>query len=65
MNSQQREAITQAAQCAALLVSDLREAHKLACRDQPVLEMLLREILGEVARIENRLAELQSTLKTG
>jgi len=63
MNPQQREAIAEAAQCAALLVSDIREAHKLACQDERVLEILLREILGEVARIENRLAELQSTME--
>ena len=59
----QLEAITKAVQCADVLVSDIREAHKLACRDHPVLEILLREILGEVAGIENRLAELQSTME--
>ncbi|MCZ7635457.1 MAG: hypothetical protein M5U12_05035 [Verrucomicrobia bacterium] len=59
----QLETITKAAQCAALLVSDIREPHKLACQDNPILEIVLREILGEVVRIDNRLAELQSTME--
>jgi hypothetical protein len=63
MNSQQLEAITEAAQCSDLLVSDIREAHKFACRDNPALEILLRELLGETMRIKNRLAELAAGLQ--
>jgi len=59
----QLETITKAAQCADLLVGDIREAHKLACHENPALEILLRDLLGEVARIKNRLAELQSTME--
>ena len=59
----QLETITKAAQCADLLVSDIREAHKVACHENPALEILLRELLGDVVRIKNRLAELQSTME--
>ena len=55
----QLEAITKAAQCADLLLSDIRDAHKLACRDNPLLEILLRELLGDAVKIKNRLAELE------
>jgi hypothetical protein len=59
----QLEAITKAAQCADLLVGDIREAHKVACHENPALEILLRELLGDAVRIKNRLAELQSTME--
>lgn len=59
----QLEAISKAAQCAALLVSDIREAHQLACRDNPVLEILLRELIGDTTKIKNRLAELEGCFK--
>lgn len=59
----QLETITKAAQCADLLVSDIREAHRLACHENPALEILLRDLLGDVARIETRLTELESTME--
>ncbi len=62
MRPLQLETITKAAQCAELLESDIREAHKLACEDEAVLEILLRELLGEAAKLKNRLVELGSCL---
>ena len=61
MHPQQLESLTKAGQCADLLASDIREAHRLARRDQPVLAILLWELLGEVNQVRSRLAELQST----
>jgi hypothetical protein len=52
--AQPLEANTQAVQCADLFTSDLREAHKLACQNDAVLEILLRELLGAATRIKNR-----------
>ena len=60
--AQPLEAITQAVQCADLLTSDLREAHKLACQNDAVLEILLRELIGDATRIKNRLVELEAGL---
>lgn len=61
MHPQQLESLTKAGQCAELLASDIREAQRLARRDQPVLAILLWELLAEVNRVSDRLAELQST----
>ena len=61
MHPQQLESLTKAGQCADLLASDIREAQRLARRDQPVLAILLWELLGEVNQVRSRLAELQST----
>ena len=59
----QQESVTKAAQCADLLTSDIREAHKLACRGNPLLEVLLRELIGDAAKIKNRLAEIEGCLR--
>ena len=59
MKSQQNEAITKAVQCADLLVSDIREAHKLTDKDR-ALEILLRDLLLEATKIKNRLVELDA-----
>lgn len=56
----QLEALTKAAQCSDLLEQDIREAHKLACKDSPYLGILLIELIGDAMKIKNRLAQLQS-----
>lgn len=61
MHAQQLEALTKAAQCADLLVQDLREAHRLAARHLPILAILLDELLRQVTQIRDRLEELHST----
>jgi len=58
LKPEQLEPLTKAAQTADLLVQDLREAHKSACDDQPALEILLRNLLGEAAGLSHRLTEL-------
>lgn len=55
----QLEALRKAAQCADLLVQDIHEAHRLACNDSPFLEILLLELIGDAAKIRNRIAQLQ------
>ncbi len=59
----QQEAITKATQCSDLLVSDIRAAHRLACQDNRLLEILLRELIAEAAKINRRLAELEGCLR--
>lgn len=62
MNQQQAETITKAVQCADLLVSDMREAHKLACQNEPAVELLLRDLISDAAKIKNRLAEIENCI---
>jgi hypothetical protein len=62
MNQQQAETITKAVQCADLLVSDIREAHKLACQNEPAVELLLRDLIADAAKIKNRLAEIENCI---
>ncbi len=59
----QQEAIAKATQCSDLLISDIREAHKLACQGNPLLEILLRDLIGESVKINRRLAELEGCLR--
>ena len=59
----QQEAITKAVQCSDLLVSDIRSGHKLACQDNPLLEVLLRELIADAVKINRRLAELEGCLR--
>jgi hypothetical protein len=58
MNHVQTEAITKAAQCADLLIGDLREAHKQTSSDAQALELLLRELTSEAVKIRNALGQL-------
>jgi hypothetical protein len=62
MTPQQAEAITKAAQCADLLVSDIREAHKQACESELALELLLRDLISEAVKIKTRLGELENCI---
>ncbi len=59
----QLEAIVKATQCSDLLISDVRAAHRLACQDNPLLEILLRELIAEAAKINRRLAELEGCIR--
>ena len=65
MNPDQIESITKATQCSSLLYDDIRETHKISCHDNPALEILLRELLGDAARLKNRLVEIESCFKEG
>ncbi len=59
----QQESVTKATQCSDLLVSDIRAAHKVACQANPLLEIILRELIAEAAKIKNRLAEIEACLR--
>lgn len=59
----QQESVTRAAQCADLLVGDIRAAHRVACNENPLLEIALRELIAEAAKLKNRLAELEGCLR--
>ena len=62
-NQHQIEAVTKASQCADLLVGDIREAQKIACQGNGVLEILLRDLIDDAAKIKNRLAEIETCLR--
>ena len=53
----QQETITKVVQCADLLVGDLREAYK-AYKENPVVGILLLDLIGQGIAIKNRLNEL-------
>lgn len=57
------EAITKAAQTADLLLGDLRDAHKAAREDDPVLAILLLSMIEQAAILMNRLKELDACFK--
>ena len=59
----QQESITKATQCSDLLTSDIREAHKLACAGDRLLELALRELSADAMHINRKLAELEGCLR--
>jgi len=63
MNSPLLETITKAAQTADMLANDIREAHGQACDENLVLEILLRDLIGDSMKLRNRLAEIEACLK--
>lgn len=64
MKSEHLEIITKATQAAQLLTGDIREAHSRACTDAPMLEILLRELIGDAAKLQTRLAEIEAGLSS-
>jgi len=56
------EAVVKATQCAELLHSDIRAAHKLACRDDNLLQILIRDLIGESVKVHLRLLEIQNLM---
>ena len=59
----QQELITKATQCSDLLASDIRAAHRLACKGNPLLEIALRELIADAVRINRKLAEIEGCLR--
>ena len=55
--------VTQAAQTADILVSDIREAHGQACGENPALEILLRDLIADAMKIKCRTAEIEACFK--
>ena len=60
MNPLLLEAITKAANTADFLANDIRDAHRLACMEDPFLEILLRDHITAAAKIKLRMEELHS-----
>jgi hypothetical protein len=58
----QIENLTKATQGAEMLVADIRAAHRYTSGrgDQRFLEMLLRDLIADAARISTRLNEITS-----
>ena len=61
--NKQLESIVKATQCSDLLVSDIRAAHSVACRENPLLEILLRELIADAAKLNRRLAEIEGGIQ--
>jgi len=61
--TQQLEAIVKATQCSDLLISDIRAAHSVACQENPLLEILLRDLIADAVRINRRLAEIEGGIQ--
>lgn len=57
------EPITKAAQCADLLCSDIRQAHKAAVRTNPLAEIVLRDAMETALKLRARLAEVQAAVE--
>lgn len=53
-----KEASTVAAQTAAMLLWDVRGAHKASCIDGGPLELLLRKAIADAARLAQQLHEI-------
>jgi hypothetical protein len=52
------ELVTKATQCSDLLLSDIREAHSVACQKNYLMELLLREIITDAVRLKQRLSDI-------
>lgn len=61
-HSNQLEIITTARQTAAMLASDVQTAYKAACFANPLLAMLLLDLIDKSRGIESRLAEIEQVL---
>jgi hypothetical protein len=62
MKSHPEKVVGKASQTAALLVSDLRQAHKAAVRENPLLELLLLDLLTQAREMERRLKGIDQAL---
>ncbi len=62
MKTTQIESITKATQCADQLVRDVVEAHRIACEDEPTLQILLLDLIGDARRMKDRLALIESAI---
>ena len=55
--------VTRAATMAAVLTKELRDAHSRACVENPLLAVILLELIIDTCTIERRLAEMREALK--
>jgi hypothetical protein len=57
-----REDIEKAAGSAGFLWNELRAAHTRACTENPVLAILLLDLIRDAAKIDQRIKEIQGVL---
>ena len=57
MNS---ELLTKAQQAADMAYDDIRDAHRHAPKSNPLLELLLRDVLADAQKIRSRLSEIMA-----
>lgn len=62
MSTELLEEITKAKQTSNMLNAEVRQAHKLAIRENPILEIALRDVMFEAVKIQIRLAEIEAAL---
>ncbi len=56
------EEVLKASQAANMLVSDLRQAHKAAIRENPLLEVVLVDLLTQSIELERKLKGIDAAL---
>ena len=56
------EELTQAEHSAEFLAQHIRSAHSAACKENPVAEIVLLDLIVKVAEIESRLKQLNGAL---
>jgi len=57
-----REDIEKAGHSAGFLRDEIRAAHTKACTENPVLAILLLNLIGDAAKLERRIGEVQGVL---
>ena len=58
------EEVLKASQAANMLVSDLRQAHKAAIRENPLLEVVLIDLFTQALELERKLKAVDAALNT-
>ena len=58
------EEVLKATHSANLLVSDIRQAHKAAIREDPLLEVILLDLLTQSLELERKLKAIDLALNT-
>ena len=56
------EEVLKASQAASFLVSDLRQAHKASVRENPLLELILLDLLTQAQEMERKLKGIDAAL---
>lgn len=60
--NQLTEAVEKATQASELALSDIRDAHRIACDANPLAEILLMKITVQAAEVARHLAEIRRAL---
>jgi hypothetical protein len=62
MKTHPEKVVRKASQTATLLVADLRQAHKIAVRENPLLELILLDLLTQAQEMERKLKGIDAAL---